>query len=540
MPELRAEVENGPWPSDPEEVCDLVMKGGVASGVVYPGAILALAKRYRFLNVGGTSAGAIAATVTAASELGRREGKDGGFERLREVADDIGTEKRVLGLFQPRPENRAFFDLVTRTMEAKAEGAKATRRVVADSLKQLWLPMILLGLIWLAAVSITGYALFLWLGWWSALAWPVLAAAALVGVLFLATGAVAIALARPARALAKTLSSRETGFGLCPGTTQDGFDQPGLTDWLHTHIQACAGRPPDKPLTFADLVDEEDDSRSISLQLMTTDVSSGRPVRLPLPDDNDFYFDPDEIGQLVPAAVVTCMVEQAKDKTMTVRGKTVYAVPGAGMPVLLATRMSLAVPGLIASVPFYERRPKGAQPEHVEHWFSDGAITSNFPVHFFDSLLPGRPTFGLDLMGAPDPALRAVIDNDSADETLHQVYLPAGPGRPGAASLGQHQRVRRLPGAGPRHRAELARHDADGDAGLPRAGLPHPPRRHRGRPQPEHEGRRRAEPDETGRLRRRVVLALQLPASPLHALPDADADAGGGAEARTRALRVRP
>ena len=74
MPELRAEVENGPWPSDPEEVCDLVMKGGVASGVVYPGAILALAKRYRFRNVGGTSAGAIAATVTAAAELGRREG----------------------------------------------------------------------------------------------------------------------------------------------------------------------------------------------------------------------------------------------------------------------------------------------------------------------------------------------------------------------------------------------------------------------------------------------------------------------------------
>jgi len=156
-------------------------------------------------------------------------------------------------------------------------------------------------------------------------------------------------------------------------------------------------------------------------------VSSGRPVRLPLPDENDFYFDPDEIGELVPAAVVKCMVDQAK-KTMKVRGKTVYEVPGTGMPVLLATRMSLAVPGLIASVPFYERRPEGSRPEHVEHWFSDGAITSNFPVHFFDSLLPGRPTFGLDLMGAPDPALKAVIDNESEDETLHQVYLPAGPG----------------------------------------------------------------------------------------------------------------
>jgi predicted acylesterase/phospholipase RssA len=428
MPELRAEVENGPWPSDPEGECDLVMKGGVASGVVYPGAILALAKRYRFRNVGGTSAGAIAATVTAAAELGRREGA-GGFERLRELADDIGTEKRVLGLFQPRPENRGFFDLVTRLMDAKAEGARARRLVVVDSLRQVWLPMILLSLAWLAAVSIAGYALFLWLGWWSVLAWLVLAAAAAVGVLVLVAAAVTVAFVRPGVALAKTLSSRETGFGLCPGTTQDGFDQPGLTDWLHTHIQACAGRPLDQPLTFADLADAKDDSRSISLQLMTTDVSSGRPVRLPLPDENDFYFNPKEIAQLVPQAVVQCMLDQSK-ATMTVGGQTVHQVPGAGMPVLLATRMSLAVPGLIASVPFYERRKEGSQPEHVEHWFSDGAITSNFPVHFFDALLPGRPTFGLDLMGAPDPALEAVIDNESEDETLHQVYLPAGPGAP--------------------------------------------------------------------------------------------------------------
>ena len=425
MPELTAEIENGPWPQEPEEVCDLVMKGGVASGVVYPGAILALAKRYRFRNVGGTSAGAIAATVTAAAELGRREGKSGGFERLRELADDIGTEKRVLGLFQPRPQNRSFFDLVTRMMEAKSEGARARRRVVVDSLKELWLATILLGLAWLAAVAIAGYALFLWLGWWSAVAWPVLTVTALVGVLVLAGTAVTVAVARPGLALVKTLSSPKTGFGLCPGTTQEGFDQPGLTDWLHAHIQACAGRPPEAPLTFADLVDTEDDSRSISLQLMTTDVSSGRPVRLPLPDENDFFFDPKEIGELVPATVVEHMVDQATE-TVQVDGREIHRVPGAGMPVLLATRMSLAVPGLIASVPLYQRIKKAATPEYVEHWFSDGAITSNFPVHFFDALLPGHPTFGLDLVGPPEPALGAT----AADESLRPVYLPAGPGSP--------------------------------------------------------------------------------------------------------------
>jgi hypothetical protein len=96
------------------------------------------------------------------------------------------------------------------------------------------------------------------------------------------------------------------------------------------------------------------------------------------------------------------------------------------MPVLLATRMSLAVPGLLASVPFYERRKQG-EPEYVEHWFSDGAITSNFPVHFFDALLPGHPTFGLDLMGVPDPVLAQVVDDESPDPTLRHVYLAGGP-----------------------------------------------------------------------------------------------------------------
>ena len=31
------------------------------------------------------------------------------------------------------------------------------------------------------------------------------------------------------------------------------------------------------------------------------------------------------------------------------------------------------------------------------HWFSDGGIASNFPIHFFDGWLPARPTFGITL-----------------------------------------------------------------------------------------------------------------------------------------------
>jgi len=47
-----------------DKYCDLVMKGGITSGIVYPNAVLSLAREYRFKSIGGTSAGAIAAAVT--------------------------------------------------------------------------------------------------------------------------------------------------------------------------------------------------------------------------------------------------------------------------------------------------------------------------------------------------------------------------------------------------------------------------------------------------------------------------------------------
>lgn len=49
--------------------CDIVMKGGITSGIVYPGLICKLAERYQFKSIGGTSAGAIAAALTAARNM---------------------------------------------------------------------------------------------------------------------------------------------------------------------------------------------------------------------------------------------------------------------------------------------------------------------------------------------------------------------------------------------------------------------------------------------------------------------------------------
>ncbi len=46
-----------------------LMQGGVTSGVVYPGLVCKLAEYYDFQNIGGTSAGAIAASFTAAADM---------------------------------------------------------------------------------------------------------------------------------------------------------------------------------------------------------------------------------------------------------------------------------------------------------------------------------------------------------------------------------------------------------------------------------------------------------------------------------------
>ena len=88
----------------PTADCDLVLKGGVTSGVVYPQAILALARRYRFCSIGGTSVGAIAAAFAAAAEFARRRGDAAGFERLDEACAEL--PRLLPGLFQPAPALR--------------------------------------------------------------------------------------------------------------------------------------------------------------------------------------------------------------------------------------------------------------------------------------------------------------------------------------------------------------------------------------------------------------------------------------------------
>ncbi len=95
------------------------MKGGITSGIVYPAAILRLKDKYRFRNIGGTSAGAMAAALTAAAEYGRHAGKSGpwleggkesqGFAGLKKTSDELCQPGLLLGLFQPSRPTRSLF-----------------------------------------------------------------------------------------------------------------------------------------------------------------------------------------------------------------------------------------------------------------------------------------------------------------------------------------------------------------------------------------------------------------------------------------------
>src|SRR6478609_2717303 len=71
--ERAKELRDASYPlrSDVTQECDLVMKGGITSGVVYPLAACELARTRKFVNIGGSSAGAIAACMVAAAECGR-------------------------------------------------------------------------------------------------------------------------------------------------------------------------------------------------------------------------------------------------------------------------------------------------------------------------------------------------------------------------------------------------------------------------------------------------------------------------------------
>jgi predicted acylesterase/phospholipase RssA len=94
--------------------CNLVMKGAIVSGVVYPSVITQLKDYHDFHNIGGTSAGAIAAAAAAAAEYRRQKAiaegdvahQDDGFNYMQDqLSSTLGKQGFLFSLF-PRDAQR--------------------------------------------------------------------------------------------------------------------------------------------------------------------------------------------------------------------------------------------------------------------------------------------------------------------------------------------------------------------------------------------------------------------------------------------------
>lgn len=392
---------NAPVDSRPAKpFCDIVMKGGVASGLVYPPAVCELARTYRFRNIGGTSAGAIAAAATAAAEYGSRHGGSA-FAELEGIhlwfgqkAPD-GRTSNLLALFQPQPGTRALFRTLRPALQPGRYAALRVALAAVANFRKAALVGALpgLGLGLLASRAGEG----------ALRAWSLVCAPALL--LLGMAAALGMAIARRAlRALP------ENFYGLTSGQAPPAAGRPdALTPWLHHTLNRLAGKPDDgAPLTFGELWGTADPEaeRDVNLEMMATCLSHGRPYRLPLREDV-FYFDPDELRRLFPDEVVRHMEDHPRAQSEHEREASRRFLPlrplpaAADLPVVFATRLGLSFPLLIAAVPLhavdFTRKVEGGERRPERCWFSDGGITSNFPVHFFDQPLPRWPTFAIDL-----------------------------------------------------------------------------------------------------------------------------------------------
>jgi len=255
--------------------CDLVMRGGITSGIVYTCAIAKLAETCRFRSIGGISAGAVAAAATAAGALGVREGKDpfqGRFKTLpKELAKEIDKKTVLERVFQPAKGLERLFAVLLAGVQRMSFGRKVAS-VLVSLCRHYWL---------YAAVGAAIVAIPLILAaWWLVLGWAAFAGLLALEVLPLVLSAVLGA----ANGLLFDVLFRlpKNDFGICTGSgpvdpanpdvpPQDDAGVPPLTDWLHELFQSVAARTiKDEPVTFGHLWGTDDELAERDIDLVPT------------------------------------------------------------------------------------------------------------------------------------------------------------------------------------------------------------------------------------------------------------------------------
>jgi len=348
--------------------CDLVMKGGITSGIIYPPAVLELKKQYTFRSIGGTSAGAIAAVGTAAAEYNR---DNGGFERLEDVSKWLSGDGNLRNLFQANDKTQPLMDILLALLAPDpnpgtpaGNGTQSTALVqlplflravkmlaptlsdhlvnIAASLIRTWSPSytaykdggmrgmrlgmiggIVLGVI--LALVITGIVAVVAPRVGIASIWILLCAiiifggtlAVVAGWIGLWFGRIVGTIEDVGNLAGNRLSN--SFFGVCTGhkdapsagnsgesAGNAGTEPPALTDWLCDVIDQMAGlETTNRPLTFGQLK-----AKQIDLQTVTSNLSHSQPYILP-EDLHNFLFNVDDMSQLFPPYIVTHLVKHA-------------------------------------------------------------------------------------------------------------------------------------------------------------------------------------------------------------------------------------
>jgi hypothetical protein len=428
--------------------CDLVMRGGITSGIVYPRAIAKLAETYNFRSIGGTSAGAIAATATAAAAYAARNGQDFFQTRIKNLPKELATDKggkTVLErLFQPAPGLEPLFGVLMASLQRGGPG-RGLISIVSALYRHYW-KWAVLG-IGLASIP---FALSLWL------IRPILMTA--TGIEWLGLGAIffsalifilAFGLLGTVVGVGVDVVKRlpDNGYGLCTGSGRPDRPNPNeppkdsegiapLTDFLHELFQSVAGKTlADDPVTFGDLWRNGRDEcaeRDVDLVLMTTNATRGVSHRFPFLEGQwgPLYVNEKEFSRLFPPKVVEWMEQHKGPKSAgVVAGAGFFRLPpAADIPILLGARMSLSFPFLLSAVPLYAPTyEKGQKAKLRKCWFSDGGLTSNFPIHFFDGPLPSRPTFGINLVPATVDVMEKAAPGSGLESRRSQASAQSDP-----------------------------------------------------------------------------------------------------------------
>lgn len=418
---------------NPKE-CDLVMKGGITSGVVYPLAIVEIAKAFRLRSIGGTSAGAIAAAAAAAAEAGRQrrikkllklDSKCRDFKQLEELPpylagdESAGIPSGLQGMFRAHPKLARLFRKLMATTSMEKTSAKWISIGLCLLVESIF-PLAIGVILWaLPQMCILGSALTV-----ASIMW-ILAGGLLCGAI--------LSVVSLTVRIIKVL--RKNRYGICSGMPQEGDSDAViaqcLTVWLAHYLDELSGQEDTlnlsskKPLTFGDLK-----AQNIDLQMITTCISHGRPYRLPFRDEKkvrenkQFFFKEQDFRELFPSYVVDWMINHqrpASEKEAAKPEDEFCRMPAPDdLPVVVAARMSLSFPILLSAIPLYAKDYQQSTSTLERCWFSDGGLTSNFPIHFFDTPLPERPTFGLDLGKVQRPnASRVYFPATNSDARQH-------------------------------------------------------------------------------------------------------------------------